>query len=209
MGFYQRRVLPRIIDIACGSRQTAPLRRRVAVGLTGQVLEVGFGSGANVPFYPPEVRAVAAVEPSDREWELAQRRLAAAAVPVTRVGLDGQSIPLPDNTCDCALLTWTLCTIPDPTAALLEIRRVVKPGGRLHFVEHGLAPDEDVRRRQYRWEPLNKRVFGGCHLTRQIPDLITGAGFTLLDLDRFYDGAPKFTAAMSLGTAVTPVGAGA
>ncbi len=205
MGFYERRVLPRIIDVACGSKQTAPLRHRVAQGLTGQVLEVGFGSGANVPFYPPAVRAVAAVEPSDRGWQLGQRRVTAGTVPVTRAGRDGQSIPLPDNTCDSALLTWTLCTIPDPMAALMEIRRVVRPGGRLHFVEHGLAPDEDVRRRQYRWEPLNKRVFGGCHLTRQIPALITAAGFTVLDLDQFYDGAPKFTAATTLGTAVNPV----
>ncbi len=205
MGYYGERVLPRILNVACGSKQLVPLRQRVCADLTGDVLEIGFGSGTNVPFYPPAVRSVAAVEPADRGWELAQTRIAGSAVPITRAGRDGQSIPLPDNSCDAALLTWTLCTIPNPTSALNEIRRILKPEAELHFVEHGLAPDENVRRWQHRWEPLNKRVLGGCHLTRDIVDLITDAGFTVVDVDRFYEGAPKFTGATTLGMAVNPV----
>ena len=120
-------------------------------------------------------------------------------------GLDGQSLPFPDDSYDAALSTWTLCTIPDPAAALSEVRRVLKPGGTLHFVEHGLAPDERVRRWQHRLEPIQKRIFGGCHLTRPVVDLLTTAGFTIIELDVFYqDGAPKFLAADSLGTAVSP-----
>ncbi len=209
MSHYSERVLPRILDLACGSQQLAPLRQRVCAGLTGDVLELGFGSGTNVPFYPPAVRSVAAVEPADRGWELAQPRIANSTVPITRAGRDGQSIPLPDNSCDAALITWTLCTIPDPTAALQEIGRVLKPGRELHFVEHGLAPDRQVRRWQHRWEPVHKRVFGGCHLTRRIVDLITESGFTVDDVDQFYEGAPKYTGATSLGTALSPVGTAA
>jgi len=184
---------------------TQPLRRRVCEGLHGQVLEVGFGSGHNIPFYPAEVTGVAAIEPADTGWKLAGKRLAAARVPIQRTGLDGQSLPLPDNSCDAALSTFTLCTIPDVAAALLEIQRVLKPGGTLHFLEHGLAPDEPVRRWQHRLEPVQKRVFGGCHLTRPIADLLTDAGFSITEIDVFYEkGAPKFLAAESLGVAVAP-----
>ena len=174
-------------------------------GLHGQVVEIGFGSGHNVPHYPAAVTGVAAVEPADLGWKLAEKRLAETSVPVERSGLDGQSLPLPDDSCDAALSTWTLCTIPDVAAALQEVRRVLKPGGTLHFVEHGLAPDEAVQRWQHRLEPIQKRLFGGCHLTRQITDLLTDAGFTLTDVDVFYEkGAPKFLAAHSLGVAVAP-----
>src|SRR5581483_5651336 len=149
--------------------------------------------------------AVAAVEPADTGWKLAGKRRAASAVPVERAGLDGQSLPLPDASCDAALSTFTLCTIPDAGAALREIRRVLKPGGRLHFLEHGLAPDGNVRRWQHRLEPVQKRLFGGCHLTRPIAELVTGAGFEIAELDTFYEkAAPKFVAAYSLGTAVAP-----
>ncbi len=203
MGIYADQVLPRIMNIACGARSSNPLRRRVCEGLHGQVVEIGFGSGHNVPFYPAAVTGVAAIEPADLGWKLAGKRLAASTVAVERSGLDGQALPLPDDSCDTALSTWTLCTIPDAVAALGEVRRVLKPGGTLHFVEHGLAPDENVQRWQHRLEPMQKRLFGGCHLTRSIADLLSDAGFEITEVDVFYEkGAPKFLVADSLGVAV-------
>ena len=148
---------------------------------------------------------VAAIEPADVGWRLARNRVAASSVPVWRSGLDGQSLPFPDGRFDAALSTWTLCTIPDVSLALSEIRRVLKQGGAFHFVEHGLAPDDDVRRWQHRFEPLQKRLFGGCHLTRPIADLVIDAGFTITELDVFYEeGTPKVGGANSLGVAVVP-----
>jgi ubiquinone/menaquinone biosynthesis C-methylase UbiE len=204
MGFYGERVLPRILDVTCGTKAVEPLRRRVCDGLAGDVIEIGFGSGLNVPFYPAAVTGVAAVEPSELSWKLATRRLRATAVPVQRSGLDGQALPFADDSYDAALSTWTLCTIPDVAAALAEVRRVLKPGGTLHFLEHGLAPDEPVRRWQRRLDPLQQRIAGGCHVTRPIADLLTAAGFTIEELDVFYEkGAPKFLGADSLGIAVS------
>jgi SAM-dependent methyltransferase len=202
LGLYGEHVLPRVIDVLGGLKSVEPLRRRACTGLEGRVVELGFGSGHNAPFYPEAVEWVAAIEPADLGWRLAEKRVRATQVPVERAGLDGQSLPFGDDSFDTALSTWTLCTIPDIAAALSEVRRVLKPGGTLHFLEHGLAPDEGVRVWQHRLEPLQKRMFGGCHLTRPIVDLLTAAGFTITELDVFYeDGSPKFVGANSLGVA--------
>lgn len=204
MGVYGDHVLPRIIDVACGLQANDRLRERVCDGLEGDVVEIGFGSGLNVPFYPGTVGRVAAIEPADTGWKLAQKRVQASNVPVERSGLDGQQLPFPDDSFDAALSTWTLCTIPDVATALSEVRRVLKPGGTMHFVEHGLAPDENVCRWQHRLEPVQKRLFGGCHLTRPVAKMLTGAGFTITDIDVFYEEkTPKFVGANSLGVAVS------
>jgi SAM-dependent methyltransferase len=205
LGIYGDHVLPRIVNVACGTKVAREQRQRVCEGLHGQVVELGFGSGLNVPFYPDAVRGVDAIEPADVGWKLAGKRLASSSVPVRRSGLDGQSLPLADDSCDTALTTWTMCTIPDVHGALLELRRVLKPGGTVHFVEHGLAPDEDVRRWQHRLEPIQRRVFGGCHLTRPTVDLLSGAGFSISELDAYYEkGSPKALGANSLGVARAP-----
>jgi ubiquinone/menaquinone biosynthesis C-methylase UbiE len=201
MGFYGDQVVPRFVNFACGMKSIEPLRVRVCAGLDGEVLEIGFGSGLNVPFYPAAVKSVDAVEPSDVGWRLAGERVDAAAVPVQRSALDGQRLPFDDSTRDAALSTFTLCTIPDAPAALREVHRVLKPGGSLHFVEHGLAPDEAVQRWQRRIEPVQKRLAGGCHLTRPIAEMVTAAGFTITEIDVFYEKGPKSVGAFSLGVA--------
>ena len=205
MRFYDDHTVPRLVNAICGMKTLHPLRRRVCAGLQGDVVEIGFGSGLNVPFYPPTVHRVDAVEPADVGWTLAAKRLAATTIPVQRSGLDGEALPFADDRFDAAVSTWTLCTIPDVAAALLEVRRVLKPGGTLHFVEHGLAPDVRVQRWQHRLEPIQKRVAGGCHLTRPVVALLSTAGFSPTELDVFYQPrVPRSIGALTLGTAKSP-----
>ena len=202
MGFYDDRIVPRIVKLACGTKDMHQHRERVCAGLNGEVVEIGFGSGLNVPFYPEAVQRVTAVEPSDVGWKLGEKAVASSSVPIVRAGLDGQSLPFEDDSFDSALSTWTLCTIPDGVAALKELRRVLKPGGTVHFVEHGLAPDEKVQVWQNRLNPLEQKFAGGCNFNRVIPQMVTDAGFTITELDQFYaKGGPKFAAAFSLGAA--------
>lgn len=202
MSFYRRHILPRLVDRTCGVRLIDPLRRRVCSGLHGEVVEVGFGTGLNVSHYPTAVSRVSGVEPEPLCWQLARTRLDTSAITVVTAGLDGQRLDLPDDAFDCALSTFTMCTIPDIDAALSEIRRVLKPGGTLAFLEHGRAPDEDVRVWQRRLEPIQKRVAGGCHLTRDTRALVDDAGFAVTDSEVFYqDGVPRPFGALTLATA--------
>ena len=189
MGLWTTHVVPRIANKTLATKEVMEIRARVCAGLSGEVVEIGFGSGLNVGHYPSSVTRVAAVEPSDVGWGLGAERVAEARVPVERSGLDGQQLPFPDDSFDSALSTFTMCTIPDLDAALAELRRVLRPGGALHFVEHGKAPEESVQRWQKRIEPLYSPMAGGCRLSRPIDDLLTGGGFQLEKVERYY--APK------------------
>lgn len=181
MGWWEERVLPRVVDSALKGREVGEWRERICHGLHGEIVEIGFGGGLNVRFYPPEVASVAAVEPSDLGWHLSRRRRDRSSIEIRRSGLDGQSLMAGDATYDAALCTFTLCTIPDAIAALAEVRRVLKPGGTLHYLEHGLSPNPKVARWQHRLEPVQRRVAGGCHLTRDPAALVEEAGFSLTE----------------------------
>ena len=191
VGVWGDRLLPRVLDSMGSAPEITRLRAEVCTGLHGTVLELGFGSGLNVPHYPAAITEVLAVEPSDAGWALSERRRAGSAVPVRRSGLDGQRLTEADDSVDCVLSTLTLCTIPDVARALQEVRRVLPPGGTLHVLEHGLAPDPGVETWQHRLEPLQRRVFGGCHLTRDVPALLVDAGFRLDESDAHYLEAPR------------------
>ena len=177
MGAWTDHVVPRLNDASLKGHELGELRREVCTPLSGRVLELGFGSGLNLRWLPPDVRSVTAVEPSDLGWRLSERRRARTTVPVTRRGLDGQRLAEPDASYDSALSTFTLCTIPDPAVALAEVRRVLRPEGVLCVLEHGLCPDDRVARWQRRLDPVQRRLAGGCHLSRDIPALVTAAGF--------------------------------
>ena len=185
MTFYRSRILPRLMNTMMTSDENSEIRARVCAGLEGKVIEIGFGSGLNLPHYPQTVHTVLAVEPLVRSVALAAARTHASHACVQHVGLTGERLDEPDDSVDAVLSTWTLCSIPHPEAALTEIKRVLKPGGVFHFVEHGLSPDKGVARNQARIEPLSKRIFGGCHLTRDIPTLLSSAGFEIDDLNTY------------------------
>jgi Methylase involved in ubiquinone/menaquinone biosynthesis len=202
MGFYEEQLLPRFVDVALSAKQFRELRARVAAGLESEVLEVGFGSGRNVPHYPPAVKRVQAVDPAVVGRRLAAKRVAASPVPVDYVGLDGQRLPVPDDSVDHVLTTWTLCTIPDVAGALAEIRRVLRPGGGLHFLEHGRSSDPKVLRWQDRLTPLQRKIAGGCHLNRPIDRLITDSGLRITAMDNYYLKGPKTVGCMYEGVAV-------
>ena len=184
MPWWTEHVVPRVTDVALRSRELGESRGRACAGLHGRVLELGFGSGLNLPHLPREVTAVDAVEPSDLAWRMSERRRSAADVPVTRVALDGQSVAADDASYDTALCTFTLCTIPQALAALAEVRRLVRPGGSFHFLEHGLSDDPRTRTWQHRLDPWEQRLVGGCHLTRDPAELVQRAGLTLGAVER-------------------------
>ena len=201
MGIYRHHVLPRLVDRACSMPELRRYREEAVRGLRGRVLEIGFGSGLNVPIYPAEVDEVLAVEPALTARSLAADRIAASPVRVEHIGLDGQSLPLDDNSVDSALSTFTLCTIPDVVRALEEVRRVLRPGGTLHLLEHGRSPDADVARWQRRLEPVQKLVADGCHLTRDPIALVTATGFEIEWVDQRQARGPAPWTYMTLAAA--------
>lgn len=202
MGLWRDHLLPRLVDKGMDNDDVAALRVRALAGLEGEVVEIGFGSGLNVPFYPADVTRVQAVDPAVLGRKLAADRLAASDVPVEFVGLDGQRLPLADSSVDGAVCTFTLCTVDDAPAALAELRRVLRPGGALHFVEHGLAPDLAVVKWQRRLGGLHRLVFGGCQVARPIDVLLRDAGFTFERHDTLWmANAPRYVAFTHLGVA--------
>ena len=187
MSFYDDHILPHVIHLACGTKPILKQREKVVPQAEGRILEIGMGSGINIPYYNPDkVEKVWGLEPSEGMREKAKDRVAAAPFDLEWLGLPGEEIPLDDNSADTIVLTYTLCTIPDWRAAVQQMRRVLKPGGKLLFSEHGKAPDEAVRRWQDRVNPLWMKVAGGCHLNRDIPHLLREGGFNLKQLDSLY-----------------------
>lgn len=179
MSFYQRHVLPRLLHLAMRQEAFVPFRKRVIGAAEGRVLEIGIGSGLNLPLYGPAARSVIGLEPSPELLRMARDRAAGARVPVELLEASAEAVPLEAASIDTVVTTWTLCTIPDASRALAEMRRVLKPGGSLLFVEHGRAPEPGVARWQDRLDPLWRRAASGCHLNRKIDDLIAGNGFRI------------------------------
>jgi ubiquinone/menaquinone biosynthesis C-methylase UbiE len=188
---YSRHILPRLIDLVMRGKAQSEERAKLVPLASGVVLEIGSGSGLNARFLGPGVSRVYAVDPSSALWQLGRGRLETAPAPVSFVAASGEAVPLREGVFDTVVMTWTLCSIPDAPAALAEIRRVLKPGGRLLFIEHGRAPDPSVRRWQERLTPAWRRVAGGCHLDRPIDALIAGAGFALTRVERSYGEGPR------------------
>ena len=203
MGFYGERVFPRAMNRLMNTKQTRETRARVCAPLSGDIVEIGFGTGLNLPHLPAAVTVVLAVDPLERGRTLASGRIAASPVSVEFVGLDGQLLPLADDSADAALSTWTLCSIPDPVAAVREINRVLRPGGTLHFVEHGCSPDPGVRKWQRRLNPIQRRIACGCNLDRDIPSILKDAGLSVDSLNTYYmKGSPKILGWTFEGVAV-------
>ena len=202
MGFYDDRILPYIVNAAMSTKALKDERRKCLAPLSGDVLEIGFGSGRNLPFYPATVTKVVGVDPSRTSARLARRRIEAAQFPVEVVGLSAEKLPVDDGSVETIVSTFTLCTIPDVAGALREMRRVLRQGGRLHFVEHGRAADPRIVRRQARLNGIQQAVFGGCNLNRPIAALIEEAGFEIERLENDYmKGAPKFAGYLYRGVA--------
>ncbi len=200
-GFYERRILPKLIDVACSQPPMTRLRSEYVCRARGRVLEIGIGSGLNLPHYGSAVTSITGVDPAAELTSKARERAQAIAQPVDVLGISGEEIPVEDRTFDTVVCTWTLCSIPAPELAVAEMRRVLKPEGELIFVEHGRSDEPGVAKWQARIEPLWKRIGGGCHLTRRADDLLSSGGFTLTEQRSGYEQGPRIAAFMIHGVA--------
>jgi ubiquinone/menaquinone biosynthesis C-methylase UbiE len=191
MGLYQKFFLPRLIDTAMRQKEVAVRRRELIPRASGAVLEIGIGSGLNLPLFPGTITHLAGVDPSAELLSMARRKLGGVMFPVELFCRSAEELLFDDGSFDTVVVTWTLCSIPHPVRALAEIKRVLKPDGRLLFVEHGLSPDAKVQAWQHRITPIWKRIGGGCHLNRKIDDLIRPAGFNIVELQTTYLPGPR------------------
>lgn len=192
MGFYNKHILPLCLDKACGIGPITKQREKVVPLAEGVVLEIGIGSGQNLPHYNPDkVSKIIGVDPDENIWKRSTKRRAACPIKIDRIGLSGEDIPLEKNTTDSVVVTYSLCTIPDPVKALKEMKRILKPSGKILFCEHGKAPDEKVHIWQNRIDPLWKRIAGGCHSGRNIPELFKQADLSFRNLQEMYIPGPK------------------
>lgn len=189
MGFYKDRIVPHLVNLSMRSRQLAPYRERVLSRAAGRVLDVGVGSGVNLPLYTDRATEILGLEPHPKLLKMAAEKK--GRIPARLIEGSAESIPLEDASVDTVVTTWTLCTIPDVAKALAEMRRVLKRDGQFLFVEHGLSPDERVRKWQNRLTPVWTKIGGGCHLNRPIADLVRDAGFRVSQLDTGYMPGPK------------------
>ncbi len=201
MGFYEEQILPRGINWTLCWPRFSKLRQQYLKDVGGKVLEVGFGTGLNLPHYTSRVTHLYALDPSQLGRRLAEKRIRRVSFPVEFVELEDTRMALPDHSVDAVVSTWTLCTIPDPIFALQEIRRVLRPGGKFYFLEHGLSPDRGIARLQNLWNPIQKWCAGGCHVNREIDRLILDSGFKILGYKRFYMKGPKILSYMYGGAA--------
>lgn len=203
MGFYAKHVLPHVVHLACGTKPNRRQRQKIVPLARGRVLEIGIGSGLNLEFYDSaRVEHVWGLDPSPEMWAIAEASARKQPFKVEFIEAGAERIPLEDRSVDTVVITYTLCTIPEATAALADMRRVLKPGGELVFCEHGLAPDESVRRWQHRVNPVWRRVGGGCNLNRDIPSLLKAGGFRIRAMDTMYIPGWKPASFNYWGTAV-------
>lgn len=201
MGWYERYLLPKLIEAACSQKPMRELRSRYVPRASGEVLEIGIGSGLNLPHYSERVTSITGLDPAPELTSRARERASEVPRPVTVLQVSGEEIPADDARFDTIVCTWTLCSIPNVYAALREMHRVLRPGGRLYFIEHGRAPEPRVVKVQRFIEPMWKKIGGGCHLTRKADELIRDAGFHITELDSGYEPGPKFAAFMTHGVA--------